>query len=130
MRTSSTLIPEDVAQFIIEKIDSVAQMEALLLLRDNAEQQWNAADVAKRLYIDDEQAGKVLARLQEEKLLVLEPSKPFFYRYHPGSPALSEIVDRVAQFYSKHLVPITNLIHSKPKSRVQEFADAFKFRKD
>jgi hypothetical protein len=130
MPTSSTLIPEDVAQFIIEKIDSVAQMEALLLLRDNAEQQWNAADVAKRLYIDDEQAGKVLARLQEEKLLVLEPSKPFFYRYNPGSPALSEIVDRVAQFYSKHLVPITNLIHSKPKSRVQEFADAFKFRKD
>jgi hypothetical protein len=130
MPTSSTLIPEDVAQFIIEKIDSVAQMEALLLLRDNAEQQWNAADVAKRLYIDDEQAGKVLARLQEEKLLVSEPSEPFFYRYNPGSPALSEIVDRVAQFYSKHLVPITNLIHSKPKSRVQEFADAFKFRKD
>ncbi|MGN6730608.1 MAG: hypothetical protein ACTHMB_01350, partial [Candidatus Binatia bacterium] len=104
MPTSSTLIPEDVAQFIIEKIDSVAQMEALLLLRDNAEQQWNAADVAKRLYIDDEQAGKVLARLQDEKLLVSEPSEPLFYRYNPGSSDLSQMVDRVAKFYSKHLV--------------------------
>jgi hypothetical protein len=65
MATSSTLIPEDVAQFIIEKIDSVAQLEALLLLRDNPEQQWDIAAVAKRLYIDDEQAGKVLARLRE-----------------------------------------------------------------
>jgi hypothetical protein len=61
----STLIPEDVAQFIIEKIDSVAQLEALLLLRDNPQQQWDVAAVAKRLYIDDEQAGKVLARLRE-----------------------------------------------------------------
>ena len=65
MATSSTLIPEDVAQFIIEKIDSVAQLEALLLLRDNPQQQWDVAAVAKRLYIDDEQAGKVLARLRE-----------------------------------------------------------------
>ena len=35
MATSFTLIPEDVAQFIIEKIDFVAQMGALLLLREN-----------------------------------------------------------------------------------------------
>ena len=41
MTTISTLIPEDVAQFIIEKIDSVAQMEALLMLRENPQQQWD-----------------------------------------------------------------------------------------
>jgi len=68
MATSFTLIPEDVAQFIIEKIDSVAQLKALLLLRDNPQQQWDIAAVAKRLYIDDEQADKVLARLREASL--------------------------------------------------------------
>ena len=130
MATSSTLIPEDIAQFIIEKIDSVAQMEALLLLRENPQQQWDVAAVAKRLYIDDEQAGTLLVRLQEQELLVSEQSESFSYRYKPGSPALSQMVDRMGEFYSKHLVPVTNLIHSKPKSRVQEFADAFKFRKD
>jgi len=130
MPTSSTLIPEDVAQFIIEKIDSVAQMEALLLLRDNAERQWNAADVAKRLYIDDEQAAEILARLEEKQLLASEQGERLFYRYQPGSAVLRQMIDRVAEIYSKHLVPVTNLIHSKPKSRVQEFADAFKFRKD
>ena len=86
--------------------------------------------VAKRLYIDHEQAGKVLARLAEEELVVAEPSQSFAYRYQPGSLVLSQMVNRVAEVYSKHLVPVTNLIHSKPKSRVQEFADAFKFRKD
>jgi hypothetical protein len=130
MTTISTLIPEDVAQFIIEKIDSVAQMEALLLLRENPQQQWDVTAVAKRLYIDHEQAGKVLARLAEEELVVAEPSQSFAYRYQPGSLVLSQMVNRVAEIYSKELVPVTNLIHSKPKSRVQEFADAFKFRKD
>jgi hypothetical protein len=31
---SSEFIPEEIAQFILEKIDSVVQLEALLLLRD------------------------------------------------------------------------------------------------
>ena len=95
MTTISTLIPEDVARFIIEKIDSVAQMEALLLLRENPQQQWDVTAVAKRLYIDHEQAGKVLARLAEEELLVAEPSQSFAYRYQPGSLVLSQMVNRV-----------------------------------
>ena len=40
------------------------------------------------------------------------------------------MVERVAVLYRQCLIPITNLIHSKAKSRMQEFADAFKIRKD
>jgi hypothetical protein len=130
MAASSTLIPEDVARFITENIDSVAQIEALLLLRGNCQQQWDVTGVAKRLYIDDEQAAEILARLEEKQLLASEQGERLFYRYQPGSAVLRQMIDRVAEIYSKHLVPVTNLIHSKPKSRVQEFADAFKFRKD
>jgi hypothetical protein len=31
------------------------------------------------------------------------------------------MVDALAVIYAKHLVPITNLIHSKPKNRVQDW---------
>ena len=127
---SSDLIPDDVRQFILDKIDSVAQMEALLLLRNNPELGWDVAAVAKRLYIDENQAGQTLARLLEEKLVIAQPGEPPQYRYQPSSAELQQMVDRVAEVYSKQLVPVTNLIHSKPKTRVQEFADAFKFRKD
>ena len=130
MAASSTLIPEDVARFITENIDSVAQIEALLLLRGNCQQQWDVTGIAKRLYIDDEQAAEILARLEEKQLLASEQGERLFYRYQPDSAVLRQMIDRVAEIYSKHLVPVTNLIHSKPKSRVQEFADAFKFRKD
>jgi len=127
---TSNPIPEDVRQFILDKIDSVAQLEALLLLRANPSDDWDAAAVAKRLYVDEPQAGSALNRSLEEKLLFTPSAEPRRYRYQPESPELGRMIDRVAEIYSKHLVPVTNLIHAKPKSRVQEFADAFKFRKD
>jgi hypothetical protein len=40
------------------------------------------------------------------------------------------MVDRLAELYSKYLIPVTHLIHSKPQTRVREFADAFKLRKE
>jgi hypothetical protein len=39
-------------------------------------------------------------------------------------------VNQVAACYAKYLIPVTNLIHTKPRTRVQEFADAFKLRKE
>jgi predicted transcriptional regulator len=126
----SSTIPADIAQFIVEKIDSVAQVEALLLLRSAPEQEWDVETVAKRLYVDEGQAATTLTRLQEERLIVRSALNQSRYRYEPTSSNLRQLVDRLADIYAKQLVPITNLIHSKPKSRVQEFADAFKLRKD
>ena len=40
------------------------------------------------------------------------------------------MVGQVADLYSRYLVPVTNLIHTKKTSRIQEFADAFRIRKD
>jgi hypothetical protein len=124
------VLPADLGQFILETIDSVAEMEALLLLRGNPHHEWDVATVARRLYVDEKQAHAALTRLVEQNLLVAELAEPPRYRYEPGSPELKTLVDRLAEVYSRHLVPVTNLIHSKPKTRVQEFADAFKFRKD
>jgi hypothetical protein len=126
---SPDFIPSDVAQFIIDRIDSVAEMEALLLLRSNTEEEWSVDALAKRLYISVQQTAYVLDRLSSGGFLSVRGAPPVF-RYQPGSPELQSLVDRACTVYSKHLVPITNLIHSKPKSRVQEFADAFKLRKD
>jgi hypothetical protein len=58
------------------------------------------------------------------------PDVPDSYRYHPASSALAEMVDHVATLYAKYLIPVTHLIHTKPRTRVQEFADAFKLRKE
>jgi len=124
------LIPDHIAQFIIEKIHSVAQLEALLLLRSRAEEQWTIQALASRLYISEEQTAELLSYLCAQGIAACMEGQPPEYRYQPSSAELREMLDRVAEIYSKHLVPITNLIHSKPKARIQEFADAFKLRKD
>jgi len=122
-------IPEDVEEFIRKRIDSVAQLEALLMTRSTPQAEWSVAVLAKRLYVNEKQAADLLARLFTDGFLI-QAGSPSLYQYQPNSDELRQLVDRVAESYSKHLVPITNLIHSKPQTRVREFADAFKLRRD
>ena len=130
MTVSGEKIPEDIEQFILEKIDSVAEMEALLLLRSKPEESWSIASLAKRLYVAEELTAKIVDHLCREGLLTLGSNEHPSYRYEPKSQELRNSVDRVADMYTKHLVRISTLIHSKPRVRVQEFADAFRLRKD
>jgi hypothetical protein len=123
-------IPGDVEEFIRKRIDSVAQLEALLLTRSDPEAEWSVGMLAKRLYTSEVQAIESVEALYSDGLLIRRAGPPVLYQYQPSSIELRELVDRVAEAYTKHLVPITNLIHSKPKTRVQEFADAFKWRKE
>jgi hypothetical protein len=43
---------------------------------------------------------------------------------------LRERIDALADLYAKHLVEVTLLIHSTLDRKAQQFADAFKLRKD
>ncbi len=53
-------IPEDVKQFILQYIDSIAHWEGLLLLRANSHAEWDAPAIARSLYIGDPEAAKSL----------------------------------------------------------------------
>ena len=123
-------IPYDVKEFILERIESVAYLEGLLLIRSKPDALWSCEAVASRLYIDQKQTAELLARLDADGFVTPAAEEDTVYRYQPATAHLQEMVDSLAEFYGKHLVPITNLIHSKPKNRVQEFADAFRLRRD
>jgi len=123
------LIPADVSQFILEKIDSVAELEGLLLLSRNPDNSWSVDDLAQRLYADKDQTMDVLEHLHSLDFLKTEGDVFRTYRFDPVSPELEQTVERLSEFYAKYLVPITNLIHSKPQTKVQKFADAFKLRR-
>ena len=118
-------IPDDLRDFILKYIDSVAHLEALLLLRANRNDPWTIARIAQRLYVGEQQAGEVLGRLCADGLLNCEADT---YRYGGQSLDHALMIDRLAEAYARHLIPITNMIHAKPR-RIREFADAFKFRK-
>jgi hypothetical protein len=126
-----SLIPEDLRRFVLTGIPSVPFLEALLLLRANAGRNWPSAEVAERLYVRDRVAQGLLEQLCHAGMArqsgnAETPS----WCYHPATPATGELIDRLAELYSRQLVQVTTLIHSKLDRKAQQFANAFTWRKD
>jgi hypothetical protein len=126
----NVVIPDDIARFITERIDSVAALEGLLILRENPQTRWDAHSLAGRLYTNPEEIEEMLRVLCQNGLASSDMGAPRRYSYAPQTSELRDLVDRLASIYSRHVVPVANLIHAKPKHKVQRFADAFKLRKD
>jgi hypothetical protein len=118
-------IPAELRDFIAKSIDSVGQLEALLLLRDNTDLAWDAPQLAKRLYVNEAEAAAILAHLVDQGLATEQDGS---YRYDRAGRQVT-LVDRLAEAYARQLIPITHLIHSKPR-RIRAFADAFKLKRD
>jgi hypothetical protein len=119
-------VPEDVRAFILRYINSIAQLEALLLLWRSPEKAWDVPALASRLYIGESETVEALAPLSNDGLLVADQNT---YRFNRAADDLPEMVARLAAVYAKQLIPVTNIIHAKPR-RIREFADAFKLKKD
>jgi hypothetical protein len=125
-----TSIPDDVRRFIVTSVPSIPHLEGLLLLRDGTVPAWNADILARRLYIGTRQAADLIEALHHGGFLVPIEDASGNYRYEPSHPSLREIVDKLAQAYQADLIGITNLVHSASSKKVQQFADAFKWRRD
>ena len=123
----SGVIPNDARQFLLRNIDSVAQWEGLLWLRGHPDKAWDAGVVARHLYISEEETAALLASLVERQILAVDEGR--LYRYRPEAPEMDALIGQCADLYRQYLIPVTKIIHSKPK-RVQAFADAFRIRKD
>ena len=118
------------ADFVTEQIDSVLELEVLLLLAQSAPQQWSAADLAATLKIDPAWAAEQLARFTSRGILACNNTAPPQCRYAPANPKLDETIRAVADAYATHRVRIIGLIFSKPTSNLKTFADAFRIRKE
>ncbi|MGE0159339.1 MAG: hypothetical protein AB7T31_07980 [Gemmatimonadales bacterium] len=120
-------VPEQAQRLILEAIDSVAELEALLLLRETSGQRWTVEAASERLYVNSSVAAEALDALARRGFLRQTQEG---FSYAPASPDLAEDVTTLAHAYSASLIAVTHLIHSKPSSSVQDFARAFRFRKE
>jgi hypothetical protein len=118
-------IPAQLREFIANSIDSVGQLEALLLLRNNADEGWDAPQLARRLYVSEAEAAAILAHLVEQGFVTEQAAS---YRYDRAGQQAA-VIDRLAETYAHQLIPITKLIHAKPR-QIRAFADAFKIKRD
>lgn len=122
--------PADLKQFIACNVSSVAQLEALLMLREKRNNSWTAEQVGRALYTSAEAVSLQLAELQKLGLLEAEPASMPKYRYKPCNADVEQKVDQLATMYSERRVTVITLIYSQPMDKVRSLADAFKLRKD
>lgn len=123
-------IPEDIRRFVLTSIPSVPHLEALLLLRGTPGP-WSSAEVAERLYLGEKSAAVLLDDLCSSGMAIVQDAPANgCYLYQPATELLGTTINSLAEFYGRHLVEITHLIHSKHDRKAQQFADAFKWRKD
>lgn len=126
-------IPANVQALIAQHIESVVQLEVLLLLSANPERGWTAAQIAQELRIDTGGAAAQLETLIAKGFLARDPAQPEVVRFSPSDAAAAGDVAGLAKAYADRRVAVTAMIYSKPIEPidpVRTFADAFRLRKE
>jgi hypothetical protein len=125
---SSNKVSQSVKQFIFEAIDSIEQLEVLLLLHYHKDRTWSAGEVSQELRGNMDSASKRLKDLQ--RLGLLSSPDELRYTYHPKSSELDALVVELSETYKQRRYAVIELIFSHPVDAIQSFSDAFKIKKD
>lgn len=121
-------LPAGVHQFLSEYVQSISQLELLLLLHSNVEKSWSVEDVAKELYTSVNMTQGLLESLRTIGLVSLVEDSAPRYQYATKSAELHKLVGDLAHVYSERRLTIINAIYSGPLQKLHNFADAFRFR--
>jgi hypothetical protein len=117
---SSGEITTEIERFIRDNVDSVEQLEVLLLLRSAPDKEWGALEVSQTTRLND---------LRERGFLSVNQASPPLYQYSP-SPQDSETITGLEHSYRVRKDAVIQMIFSKPKDSLRTFSDAFRIRRN
>lgn len=120
---------EHVDHFILEQIDTVPHLEALLLTWRRRPKTWSVDEMAAQLYVPTDQSARILRELTARGLLREADSGPGRYQYG-SSEEQDRLVADVDAIYRRDLIRISRMIHAKAPSALRDFARAFRFTKE
>lgn len=114
---------------LLQQLDSVEQLEALLLLHRRPDRDWSALEVSEELRTNAQSIATRMEGLRASGLVGpgLEPGS---HRYAPRTRDLLASVDALAEEYTVRRVSVITYIIDKPSERIRSFADAFRLRRD
>lgn len=121
---------QQVDRFIVDEIDSVPQLEALLLFWNNRPRVWSSESMAKALYVSSEVAWEILKRLAQRRLISQREENAEEFALNAETPEQQDLLASLDRIYRRELVRISNMIHAKASRGVRDFADAFRFKKE
>lgn len=120
----------DAYVFILENLNTIPHLEALMLLWNSRPLAWTSAELATRLYLPPEKAAELLADLARRWLVTESQGTPARFAYWSRSEDLDRMMQAVEVAYRGDLVRVSKLVHSRASSSVREFARAFRLKKE
>ena len=125
---SETDIPADVSHLIFENIDSIEQLEVLLLLRAAAPSARSREQISSELRSSLSSVSNRLLGLEKAGLIqAISPATDAFI-YKPATPELEATVNSLVDVYRVRRQKVFELIFS-PLKKGRHFADAFMVNK-
>ncbi|MDY6945803.1 MAG: hypothetical protein SXG53_08805 [Pseudomonadota bacterium] len=125
-------IDPHIERFLLDSIDTVPHLEALLLIFRSPEVAWTVEELAARIYVNERQAHGILEDLTRRSLIArVEQASAHSssrYQYIAKSQAQTELLENVVQAYRTQLVQVTRFIHSNASASVRDFARAFRLK--
>lgn len=121
---------EQVDRFIMDEIDSVPELEALLLIWNHRPKGWSREEMEQTLYVSKDVAQYVLDRLARRGLIVEVEGSKGRYAIISASNQREGLIAALDQMYRKELVRVSKMIHSKAPRSLLDFARAFRLKKD
>ena len=109
---ASQYVPDDIRDFILKYIATVAQIEALLLVWSSPEEDWRLPQIAARIYVSNIEAANALVGLCADGLLVCRDG---VFGLNASAENV-EMIRRLQEVYARYLIPVTDVIHSKSRS--------------
>jgi hypothetical protein len=115
----------DLRRFVLDHVRSPEELDVLLLLFRTPDAWCTAADVAARLYLSTESAGRALERLSGAFLDVRIEGQVRF-RFSTRNSERERMTARLADAYRENRAWLMQIV-SRPNT-AQEFADAFRLK--
>ncbi|WP_413290572.1 hypothetical protein [Bdellovibrio sp. HCB337] len=118
---SENEIPKEVKDFVFQYIDSVEQLEILLLLNAEPHKVWTVGEVHQTLRSNMSSVEKRLNLLAAQKLI---DKKEGGFQFKPEGSEKNEIIRQLSGAYKVHRHRIFEMIFS-PMKKARDIAEAF-----
>jgi hypothetical protein len=126
----ATDFPAEIEQFIGQHIESLAQLETLLLLWRDPTRVWTRCDLSRQLYVTPDVCTGIIADLERRGFVLRDAANTDLVRYRSADAVTDQLIDQLASLYQQRRVAVITQIYSKPVKKVQTFADAFRLRRE
>jgi hypothetical protein len=120
-------ITEHIMDFLSEYIDSVEQLQVLLLLHSSPKRIWTLPEISAELRSSINSIEKRLEDLYSRRVLTKIPELKEAHTFHPASEDIRAVVEEIAEQNRIRSYRLIEAIYSRPSKALRAFADAFKF---